>query len=380
MITLGNQIAIQFSIGDITDFIGIEDFHSFRIAENAGGLRPILNLDFQVNNPAVLPFLNTGNVITMMFGISEPTSNIMQFEIMGDGKNNEYRVGSNVSILAAMYRPTFTNTIKSDIFEKKKSYEALKILTERNGFEFVTNTDIKTNDLQTWYQSGIKDWTMSSYIAERAYLDSNTFFVYGFDNNHYYFYDIRKVLAQGPKWYLTVNNVGKDETDSIVNIGTYYCDESHVGQNAELAGKNDIVVGYNIDTGEMLQPQYQLKTLTTMQTDKINVNSTNCKTYSYMITTGDEHALSIEAQNQNTRNQILFSSYNCYVPVVGQYRDFRLFDCVQLIPAETDTQAEGIYFITGIAKEYKNHVYQTILTLDRESANGIQGENLKSGV
>ena len=84
-------------------------------------------------------------------------------------------------------------------------------------------------------------------------------------------------------------------------------------------------------------------------------------------------------KNQNFRNNVLFSSYTCHVPVTGQYRDFRLFDVVQLIPSDSDKDAEGIYFITGIAKEYKDMQYTTLLTLNRESANGIKGD-LEDGV
>ena len=146
------------------------------------------------------------------------------------------------------------------------------------------------------------------------------------------------------------------------------------GQNSHIAGRNVVNVGYNLDTGEMTNPKYNLKTFTTMDTKKVNVNSTGCQSYNYMITTGDEHSFTMEALNQNKRNNILFSSYTVYVPVTGTFRDFKLFDVVKLIPLEQDKEAEGFYFITGIAKEYRNKQYTTMLTLNRESANGIKGD------
>lgn len=379
MIVLANQLVLQFAIGDQMDFLSIEDFHYMRIAENAGGLRPIINLTFQVESEEIIPYLNQGNLITIMYGIKEPTSDVVQFEIMGDDKTKDYKVGSTVSLLGALYNRGFTSQKKSDCFNKKKSFEALQQLVGRNGFQFITNTNLKTNDLQTWYQSGITDWRMSSYIADRAYKDNSTFFVYGFDNKNFYFYDLKEHLKEGVKWYLTVNDTSNNENSPIVNIATYKCDDSNAGANAQLAGQNITDIGYNIDTGEMLTPQYQLKTFTTMQTNNINVNSTDCINYQYHITTSDEHTLSIEAQNQNFRNNVLFSSYTCHVPVTGQYRDFRLFDVVQLIPSDADKDAEGIYFITGIAKEYKDMQFTTLLTLNRESANGIKGD-LEDGV
>lgn len=373
MIVLGNQLALQFNIGNKTDFLEIEDFHYMRIAENAGGLRPIIDLTFQINDESIIPFMNTGNIITLMYGIKEPTSDILQFEIWGDDKTKDYHVGSTVTLAGAMYNRGFTSQSKSDSYPNKKSYEVLKQIAARDGLKFVSNVT-KTNDMQTWYQSGIKDWSMCNHVANRAYKDSGTFFSYGFDNNNLYFYDIKEHLQKGIKWVLSVKSVGEDENSPIVNIGKYKTSDANAGINAEFAGKNITDVSYNVDTGEFTNPTYSLKTFTTLDTNNINVNSTDCVNYKYHITTGDAHAFSVEAQNQNFRNNVLFSSYTCHVPVAGQYRDFKLFDVVQLIPAETDKEAEGIYFITGIAKEYKDNLYTTLLTLNRESPNGIKGE------
>lgn len=379
MIVLENQLALQFNIGDKSDFLGIKDFHCMRIAENAGGLRPILNLTFQVSDESIIPFLNSGNIIYLMYGINEPTSDILQFEICGDDKTRGYKVGSAVSIIGAMYNRGFTSNKKTFIYSNRRSFEALSTISTQNGLKFVSNVN-KTNDKQSWYQNGITDWEMATHIANRAYKDNNTFYTWGFDNNNFYFYDIREQLrAKTIKWYLTVNNTGKETKDnSIVNIGTYKTSDKYAGQNAELAGKNVTTVNYNLDTGEFTNPTYNLKTFTTMNTKKINVNSEGCVNYDYRITNGDEHSFSVEAQNQNFRNNVLFSSYTCHVPVAGQYRDFRLLDLVQLIPSDEDREAEGLYFITGIAKEYKNQKYSTLLTLNRESPNDIQG-NLEGG-
>lgn len=377
MIVLGNQLALQFAIADKTDFISIDKFKYMRIAENAGGLRPILDLTFELTDPDLVNYFNNGNVISLMYGIKEPTSDILQFEIMGDNKGKEYHVGSTVSILGAMYNRGFTNKVKTLTYYNRKSYQALNIIASQNNLKFVSNVT-NTNDSQTWYQTGMKDWSMAQYIADRAYKDPSTFFSWGFDNNNLYFYDIRELLKKGPKWTLTTNSVGKNDNSPVVNIGTYSCDDSNAGINGDLAGRNITNVGFNLDTGEFSNPSYALKTFTTLDTKRINVNTTDCQGYNYSIITNDEHPSTIEAMDQNRRNNVLFSSYVCHVPIPGQYRDFRLFDVVQLIPTETDKEAEGFYFITGIARKYENNLYKTLLTLNRESANGIKG-NLIGG-
>ena len=186
MIILGNQLALQFAIGERTDFLDIEDFHYMRIAENAGGLRPVLNLRFQVQDEEIIPFLNSGNIISLMYGITQPSSDILQFEILGDDKTKDYHVGSTVDILGAMYNRGFTSQVKSFTFQKKKSYEALQMLATRNNLKFITNVT-KTNDMQDWHQSGQTDWQMLNQIAPRAFKDMETFYTFGFDNNNMYF-------------------------------------------------------------------------------------------------------------------------------------------------------------------------------------------------
>lgn len=378
MIKLENQLALQFQIADFVDFISIQNFRGMEIIENAGGLRPIMELQFKLENMDMLPYLNQGNIITLMFGIKEPTSDVLQFQIDNDITTKHFQVGSEICLSCSFYKPSFTSKIKSKNYGILKSYEMLKILASQNQMKFISNVT-KSSDKQQWTQEGVTDWTYLNFVAERAYKDSNTFFAYAFDNNNIYFYDVKEQIKMGPKWYLTVNNLGTNKHDNVVNIGTYQTDDSCAGTCSELAGKNVKTIGYNVDTGEFSYPSYNLKTLTTMDTNKLNINATDCENYNYMITSGKDHGNTLEALNQNKRNNILFSSFNVYVPVPHQYRDFKLLDCVQLIPKDKDKQAEGIYFITGIVRQIKNNMYQTNLVLSRESANGIKGENLVTG-
>lgn len=378
MIKLENQLALQFQIADFVDFISIQNFRGMEIIENAGGLRPIMELQFKLENMDILSYLNQGNIITLMFGIKEPTSDVLQFQIDNDITTKHFQVGSEVCLSCSFYKPGFTSKNKFKNYGILKSFEMLKILASQNQMKFISNVT-KSTDKQQWTQEGVTDWTYLNFVAERAYKDSNTFFAYAFDNNNIYFYDVKEQIKMGPKWYLTVNNLGTNKNDNVVNIGTYQTDDSCAGTCAELAGKNVKTIGYNVDTGEFSYPSYNLKTLTTMDTNKLNINATDCENYNYMITSGKDHGNTLEALNQNKRNNILFSSFNVYVPVPHQYRDFKLLDCVQLMPKDKDKQAEGIYFITGIVRQIKNNMYQTNLVLSRESANGIQGENLVTG-
>lgn len=376
MIKIENQIVLQFNLGQFSDFISIKDFRGMEIIEHAGGLRPVLSIRFLVSNLDILPYLNQGNLIYLRYGVNELSNDSMVFEIQGDTKTQQYKLGSEISILAAYYNQEFTNQVQPHYYQGR-SFEVLKTICDEVGLNFKTNVT-RSNDNQRWYPQGKKRWPFSTHIVERAYKDDTTFFAHAFDCNNFYFYDVNALLQQGPKWILTCKEATNNTNSSIVNIANYMPDDSVQGQMSLLAGKNVTTVGYNLDTGEFSYPQYKLKTFTTLGTNSLNMNTTNCQNYNFMVTTGCEHVNTITALNQNKRNNILFSSYAVRISVPGQYRDFRLLDPVQLVPAERDAEAEGFYLITGIVRQFADNMYRTNLVLNRESANGIKG-NLEQG-
>lgn len=382
MIVLGNQLALQFSIGPVnnyslfTDFVKVKNFKYMTIQENAGGPRPILTLEFKIEQEEVIPYINNGNLITLQYGIDEPSSDLLQFSIEGDQQTKEFKAGSMISIRGAMYNPAFTESVGSNTYPNMKSYEMFQQVADACNLKLKTNV-VKSNDKQTWYKTGQTNWEFLYENWDQAYKDDTTFFSFALDNNNLYFYDMKERLKQDVDWILSVQHVGENDNSKIVNISTYYPDDSNAGEYAQLAGKNVTNVTYNVDEGEFSKPEYSLQSYTTQDTNKLNMNTTGCQNYSYNICSGAVHSNYITAKNQNKRNNVLFSSYKVFVPVVGQYRDFRLLDTVNLITGEKDPTSEGYYFIAGITRQYSNGQYQTNLLLNRESANGLKGDSLQ---
>ena len=379
MLIIKDQISLIFSIGPFKDFVSIEDFKSFAIIKNSGGVRPLITMSFEIKDAAIIPYLNKGNLITIMYGVKEPIAGPLIFEIETIDCTKEYRAGSIVNLMGSMYNPSFTNYMRSQNYENIKGFECIKQIAEQNGLNFVTNVT-RSNDKQLWVQSGMTDWQFLSHVFWRTYKDTDTFFSFAFDNENLYYYNIRDLIKQGPRWVLSVPGGASDSPDSrVVNIGTYKADDSTLGQLTELAGKNQTTVAYNVDTGEFSQPESKLKTFTTMKTNKLNTREEGCRDFNYAILTGEDHENCIAAINQNRRNNLIYSTHKIYVPVPLQYRNFRLLDPVQLIPADPDASEAGLYFITGIVNQYKDQKYQTNLILNRESANFIKGDDLVTG-
>ena len=379
MIIIKDQITLLFSIGPVSDFVDEEDFKSMAIIKNAGGVRPLINLSFEVKNDNIVPYLNKGNLITIMYGVSEPVDGPLIFEIESIDTAKQYRAGSVVNLMGSMYKPGFTNYMRSHNYGNIKGFECIQKIAEQNNFKFITNVT-RSNDKQLWVQSGMTDWQYLSHVFWRTYKDTDTFFAFAFDNENLYYYNVRELLQAGPRWVLSVPNIANDTANGkIVNIGSYKADDSCLGQLTELAGKNQQTIAYNVDTGLFSTPESKLKTFTTMGTNKLNTREDGCRDFTYAIMTGDDHENCIAAINQNRRNNLLYSTHKLYVPVPVQYRNFRLLDPVQVIPADPDASEAGMYFITGIVNQYQGQKYQTNLILNRESANNIKGDLVTGG-
>lgn len=380
MILLKNQVALQFSLGPFIDFIDIEDFQAFAVIKNSGGLRPLLKLSFELRNEKIIPYLNKGNIIVVSYGIETPISDPILFEIEALDNTKLYRVGSQVNLTCSMYNPSFTNFVHSQNYGNVKGYEVLQKIAEQNNMKFITNVT-RSNDKQNWIQTGKTDWEYLDHVFWRTYKDTETFFAYAFDNNNIYYYNVHDLIEAGPRWVLSVGQISTNtDNDMLVNIGGYKSDDSKVGTLMQISGKNVTTYGYNVDTGEFSEAGHKLKTFTTMGTNKINNLEEGCQTFEYAILSGDDHANSIVAQSQNKRNNLLYSTHTVYVPVPIQYRDFRLLDVVQLLPADPDTPEAGLYLITGIVNQFKDGKYQTNLVLNREGVNDMRGDGLSTGV
>ena len=376
MIVIKNQLVAVFSIGDIQDFISPSNLISFELYENAGNLRPIFKMSFTLTNKKVLNYLNAGNILTVNFGIHEPNDNILQFELQGDTANLDYTLGNTVSITSALYLPEFTNKQKNHNYGNKYSYEVLAEIAKRHNLNFITNVN-KTNDKQVWFQCGKTDWQYAEEVWMHSYINDDTFFAFGVDGTNMYFYDVRNHVQEGNKWTFTPKADGIKNT-KIVNFAQYFTENTY-GITSDLVGKNVTNTTFNINSGEFNQYGYSLKNFTTIDSNKLNINPVGCMDYTYNIISDDVHKNYIKAYNQNFRNNVLYSSFNIYIPTGGQIKKFKLIDTAEIIPLVKDDRITGTCFITSICYQYKENTLLTNVTLNKEAPSGIRGENLING-
>ena len=377
MIQFGNFI-FKFSIGEGPageDFIAPDNLKSFRLHEEVGNLRPIIVMSFELTKKSIIPYLNSGNILKISFGLDKPDKDVMLFQLCGDDTNRDYTLGYIMEIRAALYIPKFTNKIGCKNYGNKTSLQVMQAIASSNNFELKTNLT-KTNDKQEWCRIGETEWNYMKKLWLHSYLNKDTFMAFGFDAKNIYFYDMKLLSSQPAKWTFSSMEIG-NKGSSIVNIG-WYTTKNDYGMLEDLIGRNLITKTYNIDTGTFKSETYALTNFSSINSNKLSINNTNASDYSYAVISNDVHENYIKAYNQNIRNNLMYSTYSIYCPTGGQFKKLKLLDTVKFQVYPQDNRLDGIAYITSIVYQYEQGRFNMNITLNKPCPSGLRGEQLQT--
>lgn len=376
MIQLKGQLTALFSIGDGTnekkDFISVENLESLTIFTHAGNIRPSVELKFILDDPSIISYLNAGNNLKVAFGVEEITKDEINFQLISDDTKVQPKLGYSVKIVGVMYFPKFTSNVRSQLFSGVTSIEVLKSIVKNNtSLKFVTNID-RTNDKQDWFQSGETNWEFMQDVWLHSYINEKTFIMCGFDAYNFYFYDMRKLLSEPPKWKFTPNSTTRG---NLINYNDYDT-QNEYGVIAPLIGQNLINNVCNIDMGKFSNSSYSLKNFTVQDSNKLNLNTINCQDYEYNFVDNSLHKNYITAYNQNVRNSLMYSTFSTYITTTLPFRAVNLFDTAEIEAMTNDVRIEGTHIISGINYQYSDGVLWTNITFNKEAPSGIKGGQL----
>ena len=247
MIKLDGAATFQFTLGNISDFIDIQNLRSFKLYFAAGGIRPIIEVTFKLTDPRLIGYLSAGNILTVAFGINEPTSKFMQFELYNDNSNKGFQVGYDVTIKGAFYLPKFTSNTGYELFSNCTSLDVMQKTVSKYKFTNLITNIVNTNDKQDWCREGITPWKFIENVWKHSYINSKTFTSFAFDTDYIYFYDMKKLIQDGNKWLLSMNS-DIQQKGNVISIAGYTTKNNH-GYLSQLVGKNLMLKTFNIDTG-----------------------------------------------------------------------------------------------------------------------------------
>ena len=373
MINYNNQFLLSFKLGDNNDFIDANDLKHFNLYFIAGNIRPSMEISFTLQDLRLVPYFNCGNILTISFGSAgEIKKDVLQFQLTNDMSDLKFSVGSEVALKGYFYKPSFLSHVGYDYQEDKTSYEVISEYANKYKFNLVSNIG-KTNDRQNWYRVSDTPWNFLQYVWLHAYTNDNTFFSYGMDCDNLYFYDMRELTQKGAKWMLTNLSAGENaqNTISIPGVKTV----NNYGGVSDLIGKNLQISVYDVDKGILELQDYRLKSFGTVDTNKLNINSSGSLDYDYGIISDDVHKNFVKAYNQNVRNNLMYQTFEIYASTY-EFKKVKLLDPVMFNMYPYDARLQGTAFITGITYQFEPGQFKLNLTINKEAPSGIKGSEL----
>ena len=372
-ITLENQFVCRFSAGPYKDFIVIEDLKELVYIESAGNMLPVLNLKFTLRNPDVLNYLNEGNIFNVSMGRTQLELIDMQFRLIRDLSSKNYSLGDDVFISGVLNVPKYSAIEKSNCYGNKSSLEVIKEISSKY-FNFKTNID-RTNDKQYWTQAGQTDMNFVKNTWFHSYINDNTFIALAIDANTFYLKDINKTALTETPWLFS-SQAMSSENSKIIHFGQYTVKNDY-GVANELIGRNTLTMTRNTDFGDLYNEPYNLKNLTVLGSDSLNLMRDNNMQYTYSYLNTNVAPTYARAYDQNMRNLILFSSFRIYLSFSGQFKILNLLDLANLDLNSVEQRVTGRAFVTRIVYQLVNRRIITNVTLCKEAPNEIKGDLLK---
>lgn len=372
-IQLKDQFILQVDLGGKQDFLSVQDFLAFEYYRKAGQCLPTMSLSFIVRDPSIVPYINSGNDITISLGRDSLSADTYTFSIFSDGSTRESEVGDKITIYGIAYKDSFSRSHGCQSYGYKNSLSVLKEVTS-NYFNFVTNIDY-SNDSQIWCRCG-SPWDFCREVATSAFVDENTFIMSAFDCNNFYFYDVKRHLRESTPWVFYPSVISLDERSRIVN----YIEATPINNSGVynyLANYNGEAKVYRLldDKYETVKPK--LHNFTTLGKKVLNM-SKNQTSKSYYLDCGNTHRNYNLARLQNIRSNIIYSSVNVAVRTMGFNKAINLLDTAILNEEGTQGRNDGYYFVSEISTKIVDLSVIMDVKLSRESPSYIKG-NLVEG-
>jgi hypothetical protein len=378
-VALKNQYICKFDIGDIKDFIQTEDLKSLLYVEDAKMALPAFEMTFTLRDDKIIDYINMGSVLTLGIGMDELSMLDIRFRIITDFKSKRPSVGQNIVISGVYYDYNFVSNGELVTYKDLTSLEVVQQEAKRYFPKLETNLE-KTNDRQSWqkFESG---WSFLKRVCAKGYLNDKTFLISAFDNDTFYYYDYRKLLAEcannpSSLWVLSKSATSGRNGRVLTYNNAVYSGDS--GVTSQVLGHLHSTVEYdweNYNTNVYID---NVMGFTSLDTNALPLAYTGSMNFNYASLSAGEPQITNMAITQNSKNIILNSNVMIFITLGGQFKKLRLLDPV-LIDNTGDRQITGVSIIAKIAYQIVNQQLFTNITLVRESFNNLKGDDLQDG-
>lgn len=371
MIQVENQYIFAASIGDIDDFLEVQDFIIFSVTEQCGNIPPNVTFSFYIKDERIFTRLNDSNPLRIRFGENLDNYEDMEISSFDFDFNNEGE-RTRISLTGLVGISDYNIAAKTYISDKKSGIEVLKNRVSTIFTPFF-NTD-SSNDEQHWIQHNIPDRHYFNKIISHSYSENSFFLSAITSDSRFIVKDIAleaRQKADNPDWKFVYE---EDGVKTIPFQGDYaFSVNSGLVNNLVAYGREKVI--YDIEEGNTSLLNVFPRPYIALVKDIARKSSIEKKFSGSVVTNDNVHPRYHKAYLNFLVNSIILGSISTTLTFDDKYRRVRPLDWVIFkSPSKVNQNTineytSGFYIVSQVTRTIENTDLKINVTLMRESFN-----------
>lgn len=343
---------------------------SLSIIEECGLLLPVFKIHLLLSDIKNLSYLHEGSIIKLALGKNKKDLKYINLQIFQAFK--ETTNDPKISLVATLYKPTFSKTSKTKVFPNSTSIDLITSIADQY-FEIESNSPI-AQDRKSWCQFGISDKLFLEHLWFNSNLSTG---ILGIGcssiDNIFVVKDIIKIFTTSGYDHKASYHIKENENETDFKISKITGASASTGFYNSWQANNKTLINFNPSTDQFEIKNLEIETML----------STSEKTSKNEEVEKDVPKISFTSQNNffdsKKYNLFILSNYSKFqieLDADGQYHKVKLLDKIYLdLGSESSANKEyysGNYVVSRVVRSIISNRYNTKVALTREAPGNLR--------
>jgi hypothetical protein len=373
MLGTEGQYLFKFSIAGREDFIEEEDFHLFKMIEEAGNVLPQFMLSFTTYDDDILALINEGNDIEVSYGADRDslTDSILVVQHKNIARSGDSKM---IIVVTGFYSALGYITDTKKFISTNKS--GVEVISDIVSPYFTPDFNIsKSSDQMNWVQHNITDREYVKNLWMHSYL-SNSFIGCGITmDGRFILKNVKLDMKNGYKWRF-IHGIVND--NDVSYDGDYGIDENSGFTNTWIGYGREKMI-FNVESGAETLVSEEVAPLLAITEDLTRRAEIEKRYASAGIINDNVHENYWNAYLGNLSNlavlgtvKLVLSFSNRFIPI--RIWDLCMFkdDSPKRVKEGSNEYYAGLYYPGKVVRILQHKQFVTAVELGRESLNQVK--------
>lgn len=367
MIGIEGQFIFDLKTELNSSLVQYSELISFTSIEECGLLLPVFKISLIISDIKNLSYFHEGSIIKLAIGKTKKDLKYINLQVVQISETLES--AKNLSIVATLYKPSYSRTTKIRPFSNKTTVEVLKEIVGAY-FEIESNISI-SSDRRNWFQFGLSDKNFVEFLWLNSSISSGILALgcSATDNK----FIIKDIIKEFTKSSYDFRASYKQQNKEDFQISNIFGTSGSYGFYNSWKAHNKTGFNFNPSTSEFESFDFGISSL--LSTSNKISNNDEVEKDMVDITYSSDFSYS-RAKKYNLFALSNYSKYQIEVESVGYFHEIKLLDKIYLDLKEQSKNNEeyfsGNYLVSRVVRSIVNNQYSTKVTLTRESPGNLR--------